>query len=211
MEKIILVGAGGHCKSILDSLLELNTYNVIGITDINNDFNISGIRVIGNDDILEEVFHSGVKNAFICVGSIGDTRVRRKIYNKLKSIGFKIPKIIDKTAVVSKNAVIEDGVFIGKGAIVNSCSFIGNNSIINSGAIVEHDCKIGEFVHIAPGVIMSGGVNIGNDSHIGTGATIIQNISIGNNSIIGAGSVIVKNINPYSKVYGNPGRMVNHE
>lgn len=208
MEKIVLIGAGGHCKSVLDSLLELKTYDVIGITDMQTNLEIMGVKVIGNDDILEELFNSGINNAFISLGSIGDTNIRRRIYNNLKKIGFKLPTIIDKTAIVSKYATVGEGVFIGKGAIINSSAYIGKNAIINSGAIVEHDCSIGEFVHIAPGTTMSGGVSIGDNSHIGTGSSIIQGISIGESCIIGAGSVVVKNIEDNSKVYGNPGRKV---
>ena len=211
MEKIVLIGAGGHCKSVLDSLLELNTYEVVGITDIKNDFEIMGVKVIGSDNILEDLFKSGINNAFISLGSIGDTTIRRKIYNNLKKIGFNLPSIIDKTAIVSKYATVEEGVFIGKGAIINADSYIENNSIINSGSIIEHECRIGEFVHIAPGVAMSGGVQIGNDSHIGTGTSIIQGILIGKNSIVGAGSVIVNDIGDNCKVYGNPGRKVCNE
>ncbi len=211
MEKIVLIGAGGHCKSILDSLLELKTYDVVGITDMKNNFEIMGVKVIGSDDILERLFNSGVRNAFISLGSIGDTSVRRSIYNNLKKIGFKLPTIIDKTAIVSKYAIIGEGVFIGKGAIVNSNAYIGNNAIINSGAIVEHDCRVEEFVHIAPGTTMSGAVYIGSNSHIGTGANIIQGISIGKNCVVGAGSVVVKNIEDNSKIYGNPGRKVFYE
>lgn len=211
MEKIVLIGAGGHCKSVLDSLLELKTYEVVGITDIRDNFEIMGVNIIGSDDILEKLFKSGVSNAFISLGSIGETSIRRKIYCNLKRIGFTLPKIVDKTAIISKYATLEEGVFIGKGAIINAYSYIGSNSIINSGSIVEHDCRIGEFVHIAPGATMSGGVIIGDDSHIGTGASIIQGVSIGKNSIIGAGSVIVKNIEDNCKVYGNPGRKISYE
>lgn len=208
MEKIVLIGAGGHCLSVLDSLLELNSFEIVGITDMKSDYEVMGIRVIGNDDILEELFKSGVKNAFISLGSIGNTAIRRKIYNNLKRIGFKLPCIIDKTAIVSRNIILGEGIFVGKGAIINAGVEIGDNSIINSGAIIDHECRIGEFVHIAPGVSMSGGIIIENDTHIGTGSNIIQGIKIGNNSIVGAGSTIIKDIEPFSKVYGNPGRKV---
>ena len=167
-----------------------------------------GIKVIGSDDILEELFKPGVKNAFISLGSIGNTDIRRKIYSNLKKIGFKLPCIIDKTAIISRNIILGEGIFIGKGAIVNAAVEIGDNSIINSGAIIDHECKIGDFVHIAPGVSMSGGIVVENDVHIGTGSNIIQGVKIGKNSIVGAGSTIIRHIEPFSKVYGNPGRNV---
>jgi len=71
--------------------------------------------------------------------------------------------------------------FIGKHVVVNAGAVIGQGAIINSGAIVEHDCEIGEFVHIAPGTVLCGGVKIGRHSHIGTNSTVKQGIHIGSN------------------------------
>lgn len=207
MEKIILVGAGGHCKSVLDSIKESNQYEIVGIIEksICNG-KVLDVDIIGDDNMLKSFYESGINNAFITVGSIGDVRIRRKIYNNLKSIGFKIPVIIDKTAVVSKYAEIEEGVFIGKGAVVNANAIIKSNAIINTGAIVEHDCVIGEFAHLSPRSTLCGEVEVGSNTHIGASAIVIQGIKIGENSIVGAGSVIVKDVEEQQKVFGNPGR-----
>ncbi|NRT35117.1 acetyltransferase [Clostridium beijerinckii] len=207
MERIILVGGGGHCKSIIDSISGLKEFKIVGIVDkkISKDMGL-GIDVIGTDENLGELYKSGIKNAFISVGSVGNPCIRIKLYNILKDIGYNFPKIIDKTAIVSESALINDGVFVGKGAIINAKVTIEKQCIINSGTIVEHDCNISEFVHLAPGVTLSGGVNIGKRTHVGTNATIIQNVTIGNDVIIGAGSVIIKDIKNGLKVYGNPGK-----
>ena len=207
MEKIILVGGGGHCKSIIDSINGLKKFEIVGIVDKKYKKNIGlGIDIIGSDEDLNSLYKSGIKNAFIGVGSIGNPNIRIKLYNLLKNLGYTFPVIIDKTAIVSSSAIIEDGVFVGKGAIINTNAVIKKQCIINSGAIVEHDCKINEFVHLAPGATLSGGVSIGERTHIGTNSTIIQNINVGNDVIVGAGSVIVKNIKDGIMVYGNPGR-----
>ncbi|MFL0165513.1 acetyltransferase [Candidatus Clostridium helianthi] len=207
MERIILVGGGGHCKSIIDSINGLKQFEIVGIVDkkINENMGL-GIDVIGSDENLGELYKSGIKNAFISVGSVGNPCIRVKLYNILKKIGYNFPKIIDKTAIVSESALINDGVFVGKGAIINAKVTIEKQCIINSGTIVEHDCNISEFVHLAPGVTVSGGVNIGKRTHVGTNSTIIQNVNIGNDAIIGAGSVIIKDIKNGLKVYGNPGK-----
>lgn len=210
MDKILLVGGGGHCKSVLDTLFELNTYNIEGILDTPEKVGqyISGVKVIGTDDDLLEYFNEGIKCAFITVGSIGDTSIRVKLYKKLKAIGYKLPVIVDKSSIVSKHALIDEGSFIGKGAIVNIDASIGRMCIINSGVIVEHDCKVGKFVHIAPGATLSGGVVIEDNVHIGTNSTIIQYKKIGENSLIGAGSIVTKDVAANIKAYGNPCREV---
>ncbi|WP_368490383.1 acetyltransferase [Clostridium sp. BJN0013] len=209
MEKIILIGAGGHCRSIIDSINGLNNFQIIGIVDKKHrNHSRLDIDRVWCDEDLDSLYKSGIKNAFIGIGSTAYPEIRIKFYNLLKSIGYNFPIIIDKTAIVSCSAKIEEGVFIGKGAIVNANALIKKQCIINSGAIVEHDCKINEFVHLAPGATLSGGVSIGQGTHVGTNATIIQNINVGKNVLIGAGSVIVKNVKDGIKVYGNPGREV---
>ena len=206
MEDIILLGGGGHCKSVIDTINSLGKYNIVGILDVEDKIGtkVYNIEVIGTDDELANHYINGVQNAFISLGSIGDTRVRRKLNNNIKDIGMKLPSIIDPTAILAEDIKVGEGSFVGKGVILNSDINIGVNCIINSGVIVEHDCIIDDYVHIAPGSTLSGGVTIGSDSHIGTNATIIQNIVIGENTIIGAGSVVVEDIGNNKKAYGNP-------
>ena len=206
MKDIILIGGGGHCRSVIDSIKSGGYFNIIGILDSIDKVGqtISGIKIIGCDYDAEKFFKQGYKNAFITVGSIEDTTPREKIYSKLQAIGFEFPIIVDRTAIVAKDVVIEQGVFIGKGAIINSNVNIGLNCIINTGCIIEHDCIINKFSHIAPGSTLSGGVQIGKNAHIGANSTIIQYKKVGDNTIIGAGSVVIKDIGNNKKAYGNP-------
>lgn len=206
MEKIILIGGGAHCSSIIDSIYQQALFEPVGILDTPDKVghNVLGVKVIGVDEEMGDYFEKGIKYAFLSLGSIGDTFLRRKLKEKAEKIGFQFPVIIDSTAIISKATKIGNGTFIGKGAIVNANASIGEHAIINSGTIVEHDCTIGNFVHLAPGTTMSGSVSIGSDSHIGTNATIIQEVIIGNSSLIGAGSVVLKDIGSFKKAYGNP-------
>ena len=206
-KKLLLIGGGGHCHSVLDSVLALNEYDDIGIIDsIDNSF--SGISVIGTDEDVPKLFKDSWKYAFITVGSIGNTEIRKRLYKMIKEIGLFIPTIIDSTAVIGANVTIDEGTFIGKRAIINTGSKIGTCSIINTGAIIEHDCIINNFSHISPGAILCGQVTIGNDTHIGAGTTVKQLINIGNNTLIGAGSVVVSDIPSNIKAYGNPCKVV---
>jgi len=209
-KKILLISGGGHCKSVLDSLVELNEYVEIGVIDKKENIGSSvlGIPVIGCDDELPDFFNNGYKYAFVTIGSIGNPNLRINLFNMLCGIGYEIPNIIDLSAKISKNVKIEQGVYIGKQSIINVGTLIQNGAIINSGSIVEHDCKIGAFSHIAPGAVLGGEVSIGENSHIGSNATIKQQVHIGSNSIIGMGSVVLKNIQDSIIAYGNPCREV---
>lgn len=206
-KKLLLIGGGGHCHSVLDSVLVMVKYTEVGIID-NIDGSCLGIPVIGTDDDIPYLFHCGWTDAVITVGSVGKTDVRRRLYHMVKEIGLSIPTIIDPSAIIARGTEIGEGIFIGKKAVVNAGAVIKEGSIINTGAIVEHDCVVGSFSHISPGTVLCGYVQIGRDSHIGAGAVVKQQISIGKNALIGAGSVVVKDIPDNAKAFGNPCRVV---
>ena len=204
--KLLLVGGGGHCKSVIDVLDEDNHYEEIGIVDLPEQLGkrVLGHQVVGDDSDFASLYKEGYCDAFISLGSVGDPTKRIGLYQKLKSIGFNLPNIISKSVVLSKYITIGEGNFIGKGVVVNADTVLGNNLIINSGAIVEHECQIGDFVHLAPGSVLSANVIVGYGSHVGTSATIIQGKTIGDNTIIGAGSVVVSSIGSNKIAYGCP-------
>jgi sugar O-acyltransferase (sialic acid O-acetyltransferase NeuD family) len=205
-KKILLIGGGGHCKSVLDSLLKSNQYSDIGIIDIKENVGkrILDVPIIGCDDDLEELYRKGYKFAFVTVGSIGDPSLRIKLFNLIAKIGFIIPNIIDLTAVVSEYINMETGIFIGKNSVVNVGTSIGKGAIINTMSTVEHDCLIEKFSHISSGAVLCGGVQVGENTHIGAKSVVRQQVKIGSNTIIGIGSVVLHNMAEYVLAYGNP-------
>ena len=205
--KLLLIGGGGHCKSVLDSAIASAKFDEIGIIDT-ADISCLGISVVGTDNDIPALMREGWNCAVVTVGSIGDTSIRRRLFKMIERLGLRIPSIIDPTAIIAGETVIEPGCFIGKKAIINTGSKIGKSSIINSGSIVEHDCVIDEFVHVSPGTTLCGQVIVGSDSHIGAGSVIKQGVTIGNRTLIGAGSVVVNDIPSNVKAYGNPCRVV---
>lgn len=211
--KILLLGAGGHCLSVIDSLISSYNYSDIGIIDKVEEGNqgkrmIMGVPVVGSDDDLLHLFESGYTDAFITVGSVGNPSLRKKLYQQIKEIGFQIPNIIDKTSVISEYATLAKGIYVGKNAVINANTMIGCCAIINTSATIEHECNIGEFVHIAPGSILCGNVTIGNHTHIGAGSIVKQGLHIGSDTMIGMGSVVISNIGSKVTAYGNPCREV---
>ena len=194
MSRLVLIGGGGHCRSVLDAALRMNAFQEIVILDPRLPVGsmIMGCTVVGNDDKLPELREKGFDNAFITVGSIGDTSLRRKLAEKANLYGFTYPCIIDPSAIVSEFANIEPGVFVGKNAVINAGAKIGKHAIINSVAIVEHDCRVGSFTHVAVGATVCGGCTIEEDAFIGAGATLIQGLNVKKNRFIKAGEVVIK-------------------
>lgn len=205
--RLLLIGGGGNCKSILDVLLDSDEYSEIGIIDKDpNTIPLSSdkIKYVGNDGDLPSLFESGWKRAFISIGSVGNPDIRIKIYDYLKKIGFTLPNVISQRAIVSARSCLGEGVFVSKGSVINAGTRIGNCCIINSNSTIEHDCSIGSFVHVSPGAVICGGVVVGDNTHIGANASIKQYVTIGKDSIIGMGSVVTKNIASNAICYGNP-------
>lgn len=206
MEKILIIGSGGHCKVIIDLIKSSTNYEIAGI--IENDLSVEdvlGIPIIGCDEDIFKFYRKGIKNAFVC---IGDITVRTKIFELLKQTGFTIPTLIHKRSIISEFCSLQMGTCIMAGVIINAGSYIGENCIINTGAIIEHDCIIGNNTNISPRVSLAGGVKVGENSYIGLGSTVIQQIDIENNVFIGAGAVVVNNIPQNTVGYGVPCKIV---
>ncbi len=192
MEDLVLVGYGGHAKSVADSIERQGKYRIVGYTDLNQ--HISQYAYLGTDDKLEEIYAEGVHNAVVTIGYLGKENIREVLYKKLKSIGYNLPIIIDPSAIVSKTSIIEEGTFIGKNVIVNSYAKVGKMAIINTKALIEHECMIGDFSHVAVNSTLCGAVNVGERCLIGAGAVILQTINIGDCSVVGAGTIVTKSI-----------------
>lgn len=204
MKKIVLIGGGGHCKSVLDCILFNKEYDDVVIVDssLPKNSEVMGITVVGDDSKLPELKKSGFDYAFITVGSIKTTSVRRNLYNLASSLGFVFPVLYDRSSIISSFSSIGAGSFIGKNTVINANVRIAEHCIINTGAIVEHDCVVGDFSHVSVGSILCGNCQVGQDSFIGAGSTVIQGLTIGNNVIISAGSTVIGNVNDNLSVSG---------
>ena len=191
MKKIILIGGGGHCKSVIDVIEQEKKYKIYGIID-KPEFlgtKILKYKVIGNDLDLKS-FAKEVKNALITVGQIKSAKLRIKLFKLAKKAGFILPTVISPNSYVSKYSKIGNGSIVMHQSIVNANTSIGDNCIINSKALIEHDCSISNHCHISTNATINGGVKIGSKCFIGSNVTTKNNIKIKENSFIKAGTII---------------------
>lgn len=213
MIKVIGLGAGGHAKVVIDILRRVGDYELVGLLDPKEDLwgsEIEGVKVLGGDPLLPELFGQAVTHAFIGLGSVADTYPRQRLYEAARRHGFQIVRAIHPQSVVSATASIGHGPTIMPTSVVNAGATLGDNVIVNTGAIVEHDCVIGDHVHLATGARLCSTVQVGEGAHIGAGATVRQVIRIGEGAAIGAGSVVVKDVEPGTVVVGVPARLLRH-
>ena len=153
-------------------------------------------------EILRDLFEKEVRYAAIGIGFTGKSRLRDSLYSLLKQIGYELPVIIDKSAIVSYDAIVDEGTFIGKCASVNAGTTIGKMCIINTHAIVEHTNRVDNYSHVSVGATLCGDVVIEDHCFIGANATVIQGIRIRHDSVIGAGSIVLSNINTDTTCHG---------
>lgn len=211
MIPVVGFGAGGHAKVVIEIIRSQLEYEVLGLLDTNNALwgtKVLGVQVLGDDSLMNELRDRGVHHAFIGLGSVGDSRPRRELYEKVTGFGFQIVPAIHLAAVVSSSAQIGVGPTIMAGAVVNASVMIGDNVIVNTGAIVEHDCVIGDHTHIATGARLAGGVHVGEGSHIGLGALVRQELHIGRDAIVGAGAVVIRDVPDGKTVVGVPAKVL---
>jgi len=190
-EKIILIGGGGHCKSVIDVIEQMGKYEIVGIIDVLEKLNqeVLGYKIIGQDSDLPQLAKK-YNNFHITLGQLRNPESRIKLFNQLKKLNANLPIIISPLAYVSKHAVIEEGTVIMHNVIVNADAKIGMNCIINTKALIEHDSVIGNHCHISTGAIVNGGVQIGNNVFYGSGAVSKEYINIPDNSFIKANSIV---------------------
>jgi sugar O-acyltransferase (sialic acid O-acetyltransferase NeuD family) len=193
MKKIILVGAGGHCKSCIDVIEKEKKFKIIGIIDnIKKGFFLK-YKILGNDKGLKK-YYKKTNYILISVGQIKNFQVRENLFNKIKKIKFKFATVVSPMSYVSKHAFIDEGSIIMHGSIINAGARIGKNCIINTKSLIEHDVTIGDYCHISTETTINGGVLIKKGTFIGSRSIIKNNISIGEGSIVGANLYINKNL-----------------
>lgn len=204
-EGIILIGGGGHCRSVIDVIETQGIYEIKGIIDLVEHVGqlVLNYPIIGTEEDIPELVKKH-HNFFICVGFIHDVNPRIRIYNLLKKEGANLPVIVSPKAHISKHSTIGEGTLVAHHVVVNANANVGINCILNTGCIVEHDAFIGDHCHISTRSVVNGGCIVGDEVFLGSGAVMVQKTTITNRSIIGAGSLVRKNIDTHGKFAGNP-------
>ena len=202
-KNLILVGGGGHCKSVIEAA-ESAGYNILGVLDTpeNVGKQVLAYSVIGTDDDIPQYVDKA--EFVITVGFIKNPAIRIKLYNKVKEAGGKLATVIASTAHVSKYSTIGEGTVVMHQAFVNAGAHIGANCIINTFCNVEHDAQIGDQCHISTGTMVNGDCKVGDRCFIGSQSVLANGITIDEDIIVGAASFVRKSISEIGIYSGNP-------
>lgn len=210
MENILILGAGGHAKVIVDIVDLQGKYNLVGIIDQNlaEKKPLLGYPLLGKEEDLPKLIKEHAIKGIII--AIGDNFIRSKAATRIKE---KYPELSFSTAIHPKTIIARDvevgeGTVIMAGVSVNPGSTLGIFCILNTNSILDHDSSMGDFSSLAPGVTVGGDCIIGGYSAIGIGATILHGIQIGEHSVIGAAALVNKRIPPYTVAHGLPAKEI---
>ena len=208
MAEIVVIGGGGHAK-VLMSLLKKPGWKILGYTDERDRGAILGALYLGGDAVLPGLLSAHQHcSGVIGLGKIDASAARVGLHRELCALGFDSPVVVSPCAVLNEEVELGAGTAVFDGAVVNSGTVAGSICILNTNSTVEHDCRLGDNVHVAPGATVCGSVVIGNDCMIGAGATIAQGVAVCAGSLIGAGAIVVADIDIPGVYVGNPARRI---
>lgn len=203
MRSLVLIGGGGHCKSVIEAA-ESAGYQILGVLDMPEEVGkeILSTKVIGTDDDIPAFVDKA--EFVITVGFIKNPAIRIKLYNKVKEAGGKFATVIASTAYVSKYATIGEGTVVMHHAFVNAGARVGCNVILNTFTNIEHNAVISDQCHISTGTMVNGDCKVGKNCFIGSQSVLANGITIGDDIIVGAGSLVRKSISVKGIYSGNP-------
>jgi UDP-perosamine 4-acetyltransferase len=204
---VLIIGAGGHGKVVLDILRAGGEVNPVGFIDADASLSgtqVAGLEVLGGPNLLPKLR----KKYNFAIVAIGDNRARRRYAATARDAGFELINAVHPSASVSRSATLGKNVVIAAGAVVCAEATIADSVIVNTSAVVDHECVIGEAAHVAPGALLAGRVRIGEEAFVGLGAKIIQCLTIGEHSTVGAGAVVIEDVPAQVTVVGVPARTV---
>jgi len=206
---LVILGAGGHAKVLIEALRSQGNDDSIVALDNNAELwghKVQGVPVLGGDDLLPRLVKNGLRRFVNGLGGVRDNRPRKELFEQALALGLEPISVIHPSAIISSSAELGPGCQVLAGAVINASAVLGSNVIVNTRAVVEHDCRLGSHVHVASGAVLCSGCTLGEGVHVGASAVVRQILEIGEWAVLGAGTVVISNVDNEALVRGIPAK-----
>ena len=201
-DPFIIFGAGGHGKVALDTA-RVAGFSVVWVIDDRAAIGeLLGCPVI---DTRHAEWRKLERFRFLV--AVGDNTARARLVEELRAKGGRAVSVVHPSAVLAASARVGEGTLVGAGVVVNPAAVVGEQVILNTSSSVDHDCVVGDYVHLCPGVRLAGGVTVGAGTMVGLGSVVLPGVVIGEGCVVGAGSVVNRPLPPRVVAFGNPARV----
>jgi UDP-perosamine 4-acetyltransferase len=209
--RVVVVGAGGHAREVLEILLAARSagdaVEPIGFLDDANGGAgemLNGLPVLGGLEWLEGPDAEGVS----AVCAVGTPSVCERLADRVRTLGVRVASAVSPQAWIASTAALGEGVLIFPGVVVNANADVGDHVTLNVGSSVSHDARVGRFASVGPGARLAGNASLGDRCFVGMGASVIHGVKVGDGCVIGAGAVVLDDVPPGVTVVGVPARVV---
>jgi len=204
-ESVVMIGAGGHGKSVLNVLWQMGLDVEVVIDDSEEKYgkDLLGIPIVSYESAQAK--EKGRK----AVIAIGDNATRKSVAERFSH--FEWLAAISPLATVYPHAKVGKGSVIFPGTIIGADAVVGEHVIVSAQSAIAHDSHLGDFAHVAPGVMVGGGVQVMEGAFLAIGANVIPGVKIGSWAMLGAGATAMRDIPDQAKVYAHPAKVFNSQ
>lgn len=203
-ERLVVLGAGGHGRALIELLRDLGRYEIVGVVDAApREEAVLGLPVLGTEAVLPALRAAGVGLACI---AIGDAVARLGAAARFEALGFALPALVHPSVLRAGSAAVAAGAVVMPRAVLGAAARVGRLAIVNTGAIVEHDAVVEEGAHVGPGAVLPGGVRVGARAQVGAGAACRPHVTIGAAAVVGVGAAVTEDVPEGAVVGGVPAR-----
>ena len=188
MKRLLIVGAGGHGRSVAEAISLGSEFVVAGFLDDA----FPELRKVWAYPVLGKVadlarFRELGEYAFV---AIGNNVLRQRVADQLANAGFVLATVIHPRAIVSPTSNIGEGSAVMAGAIVGTEAVLCQGAIVNCGAVVDHHCRVGDFAHLGVNAAMAGGSVLGAGAWMQAGAALGYGVEIDAGRVLALGEAV---------------------
>ncbi|MPM29812.1 GDP-perosamine N-acetyltransferase [bioreactor metagenome] len=208
MKKIIIIGAGGYGRELLQWVKDINEYKPTWIIAGFIDDDLDSLEGIDCDyPIIGRLSDWEPKEDEEFALAIGNPKTKEKIVKIMKDKNAVFANVIHPTATLTKFSKYGEGLVMFPQSKLSVNSQVGDFvTILSSG--IGHDVQIGDYTTISGLCSVLRNVRIGKRVFLASNVAVAQDIVVEDDAYLGIGSVVIKNVPAGAKVFGNPARVM---